>query len=183
VALAVHGCEPTSLRYFDIEADGSIAYAAFPTRNMELGFRSRSEPRAPIKTLRHLSANLDDAHLAKNPGLVAMLESKAPFSVMTKAASHLLWLDGFSTIRKLLLDRMAWMISDSTGIPPRFARSAGFVQDAYGRYDAPDEYGPDGGRDVEDFEELFQARPTPPLPFWYGYPDAHRRGLVVVTRR
>ena len=183
VALAVQGYEPTSLRYFDVAPDGSVTFASLPTRNVELVFRARNAPRSPTKTLRHLSVNLDDAHLAKNPGLVALLESKAPFCAMTKAASHLLWMDGFSSIRQLLLDRMAWMISDSTGIPPRFARRAGFVQDAYGQYDGPDAYGPADGRDVEAFEELFRSATLPHLPFGYGYPDARSHGLVVVTHR
>ena len=53
---------------------------------------------------------------------------------MTKAASYLLWRDNFSTIRDYLLDNMEFMVSDSTGIPPKFATKAGFVQEAYGKF-------------------------------------------------
>lgn len=182
VALTIHGYEPVSLRYFDLQADGTLRYASTDTRNVDLRFRASGGAGA-AKVLLHLAVNLDDAHLAKNKGLVALLESKGRFAAMTKAGSHLLWMDSFSTLRRLLLDRMEWMISDTTGIPPRFARAAGFVQDAYGTYDGPDPYGPSAGRDVEDFSELFRRAPTRPLPFWYGYPDKDHHGLLVVTRR
>ena len=33
-----------------------------------------------------------------------------------------------------MLDHLAWMLSDSTGIPPRFAKPAGMVQETYGNY-------------------------------------------------
>jgi hypothetical protein len=92
-------------------------------------------------------------------------------------------MDGFSGLRRLLLDHMEWMVSDVTGIPPRFARAAGFIQDAYGAYDGPDPYGPSKGRDVDDFVELFRGARRRQLPFAYGYRDQYGHGVVVVTRR
>jgi hypothetical protein len=182
VALSIHGYEPVSLRYFDVESNGALRYGASRARNMELRFRAPGDAGA-ARVLLHLAVNLDDAHLAGNRGLVALLESKGPFAAMTKAGSHLLWMGSFSTLRRLLLEHMQWMVSDITGIPPRLARSAGFVQDAYGIYDGPDPYGPGEGRDVDDFAELFRHARSRPLPFWYGYPDRDHHGLVVVTRR
>lgn len=183
VALVVHGYEPTSLRYFALEEDGSIRYEATETRNVELRFRARGDAGGETKVLRHLAVNLDDPHLAKNTGLVALLRLRGRFAVMTKAASHLLWTEGFSTLRRLLLENMQWMISDVTGIPPRLAQASGFVQDAYGTYEAPDPYGPTEGRDVDDFMALFRAAKVRSLGFWYGYPDKDGHGVVVVTRR
>jgi protein-L-isoaspartate(D-aspartate) O-methyltransferase len=182
-ALAIHGYEPVSLRYFDVEADGALRYGVSGTQNVELRFRAPRAATASTKVLRHFAVNLDDVHLAKNRGFVALLESKGRFCAMTKAASHLLWMDRFSTLRWLLVDQMEWMVSDVTGIPPRFARAAGFVQDAYGAYEGPDLYGPSEGRDVEDFVELFRGARRRSLPFSYGYRDEYGHGLVVVTRR
>ena len=45
---------------------------------------------------------------------------------MTKAASFLLWYDDFAKIRDYLLQHVAWMISDASGIPPSYAEPAGF---------------------------------------------------------
>ena len=43
---------------------------------------------------------------------------------MTKAASYLIWNSGFFAIRDFLLQNMAWMVSDSTGIEPKAAKKA-----------------------------------------------------------
>ena len=37
-------------------------------------------------------------------------------------------------IRGYILDHLAWMLSDSTGVPPLYARKAGMIQETYGRY-------------------------------------------------
>jgi hypothetical protein len=204
VALAIHGYEPVSLRYFKFNPDGTLKYLsaddiAAMQKSMatdkanarelaifgdaELTFRKTGDAAAPVKTLRHIAYNLDDKHLAADPSLIKHLEAKGKVTAMTKAASHLLWADEFSTIRKYLLDHMAWMISDSTGIPPRFAKPAGFVQDTYGEFDGPKDFGTVDRRDGEDFKALFKANPKTKLPFrYYGYPDNAHHGHVIVTR-
>src|SRR5262249_55941509 len=95
----------------------------------EITFRKIGDPAAPIKTLRHVAANLDDKHLTADPSLIKHLEAKGKVTAMTKAASHLLWADEFSIIRNYLVKNMAFMISDSTGIPPRYLKDTAFVQD------------------------------------------------------
>src|SRR4029077_4937989 len=91
--LAVHDMEPVSLRYFDIEPDGSVRYmtaeeldqraveiaahkkdppkkvthfwyeqdSAFA--KLEIQYRPRAQPSAPVRTYRHIVANLDDPHM------------------------------------------------------------------------------------------------------------------------
>lgn len=195
-ALAVHGDEPVALRYFRLRPDGSIAYVTQADidsaktvvdrralfANAELGFRS-SRPGAPMRVLRHISFNLDDAHVAADPSLLAHLNAKGKVSSMTKAASHLLWSEHFATIRTWLLEHTDWMIPDSTGIPPRFALPAGFVQDAYGAFHGPAPFGLLDDRDASDVKRLFTSQPARDLPFRYGYPDRDGHGHMIVTRR
>ena len=102
---------------------------------------------------------------------------------MTKAASHLLWSDDFSRIRSYLVDHLVWMISDSTGIPPRIARAAGLVEETYGMFDAPARYGRVDARDAADLHALFVQRREQPLPFLFEYPDRDHHGHIVVIRR
>lgn len=205
-ALAVHGYEPVALRYFDIDPDGTLKYltdddiatqeAALAAQrksrnateksvfaNAELTFRKAGDPTAPVKTLRHIAFNLDDEHLGADPSLIRHLEAKGKVAAMTKAASHLLWASSFSTIRRYLLDHMVWMISDSTGVPPRHARAAGFAQDTYGKFEGPANFGTINARDGEELARLFHQNPRTKLPFrYYGYPDNQKNGHVVVTR-
>jgi hypothetical protein len=196
-ALVVHGEEPVGLRYFRLRPDGSITYVtqanidAAKTANdrralfahAELRFRRAGPPDAPVQVLRHISYNLDDFHLKADPGLLAHLSSKGKVAAMTKAASHLLWNDHFALIRGFLLDHTDWMISDSTGIPPRFAGPAGFVQDTYGTFNGPAPFGLLDARDAGDVKKLFAAQPARDLAFRYGYPDKDGHGHIIVTRR
>jgi len=198
-ALVVHGYEPTGARYFTIGVDGGLHYATHAEleladrephapglpppgifSNIEIRFRKGD---GPEKIVRHISQDLSNQELGKRPGLVAHLASKGNVSAMTKAASHLLWADEFATIRNYLLEHVVWMVSDSTGLPPRFADAAGFVQVPYGRFETPAKYGPIELLDARGFRHLF-ARETPrPLSFQFGYLDGHHHSHLVVTRK
>lgn len=196
-ALVVHGDVPVSLRYFRIRPDGTFAYvtqadideqAHHPKaqralfENAELHFRDGS-PTSAVRVLRHIAFNLDDEHLKADPRLLACLSSKGKVAAMTKAASHLLWNDHFALIRGWLLDHTDWMISDSTGVPPRFAQAAGFSQQAYGRFDGPAPFGLIDARDANDFKHLFATEPERELTFRYGYPDKDGHAHLIVTKR
>ncbi len=154
--------------------------------NMELGFREAANPAAPLRTYRHIVANLDNAHLAETPGVVAHLASKGKVAVMTKAASFLLWMNDFSTIRDYLLANMVWMISDSSGIPPAMARAAGFEQITYGSFTGPYFYY--SRRTSKQISKAFiklwqEDNPARKLPFRYGYPDSTKKGNhLMITR-
>lgn len=197
-ALVVHDDVPVSLRYFRIRPDGGIAYvtqadideqAHHPKaqralfENVELRFRSARDSTGPVRVLRHIAFNLDDEHLKADPRLLAHLSSKGKVSAMTKAASHLLWSDHFALIRGWLADHTDWMISDSTGIPPRFAQAAGFTQDTYGKFDGPAPFGLVNARDANDFKHLFASEPDRELAFRYGYPDRNGHAHLIVTKR
>ncbi len=205
VALVVHGFEPTSLRYFKINEDGSLHYfeqaeidaadaavkANKKTRaevddllfsNMELRFKSTSGD-AGTRILRHVAYNLDDDHMKASPRLLKHLEAKPKISAMTKAASHLLWSDGFSIIRNYLATHTDWMISDSTGFTPAYAKKMGFVQDTYGTYTWPEPFGTVDVKNATDLKNLFVTNPHTDITFRYGYPDKDHHGHIVVTRK
>jgi hypothetical protein len=206
VALAVHGFEPVSLRYFRVEDTGALHYleaaeidaqdeapaqrlhrswtppdfsATFA--NAEIAFRERGRPEAPVRVHRHIAANLADGPLSQQPGLMRYLESRGAVVALTKAASYLLWRADFALLRRYLLTHMVFMVSDSTGIPPGYAREAGFVQETYGRFNGS--FLPaDAGLNAQ-FRELWRSQPQRALPMRYGYVDSGRANHLVVTRR
>ncbi|WP_428268868.1 hypothetical protein [Haliangium sp.] len=206
VGLAVHDFEPVSVRYFTLTEDGSLHYlndaeikemedqqahqlkhdwvepnfsAAFS--NVEIQFRARgAESDAPVRVHRHLAANLANRHLDDDGPVMKHLRSKGRVAAMTKAASYLLWRGDFSRIRDYLLEHMEFMISDSTGIPPAYARRAGMVQTPLGRFsqsflDASEQHN-------LDFQELWASKPYRRLPFRFGYVDAERQRHLLITR-
>ena len=196
-ALAVFDAEPVSLRYFQLRPDGGVAYvtqadldaakkpgAARPLfENAELRFRRTSDGGHPVQVLRHLSFNLDDAHLKADPALLLHLSAKGRVASMTKAATHLLWNEHFRMIRGWLTGHTDWMISDSTGLPPRVASAEGYTQDTYGTFDGPSPFGDPDGADAQDLKRLFASEPARALPFRYGYPDSHGNAHLIVTHR
>ena len=206
IGLAIHNQEPVSLRYFRIEADGSLHYleeaeiATIEGRtakrlnskwespdfsvafsNMELTFKPARAVGGTVRVHRHIAANLMDGPLGSDPRVLEHLETKGRITAMTKAASYTLWNEHFSKIRNYLLRNMEFMISDSTGIPPRYAKRAGFVQETYGTYKGP--YLEASTKDSDDFQSLWQSQPQRALPFRYGYLDAARNVHLLVTRR
>lgn len=211
--LAVHGMEPVTLRYFDIEPDGSLTYltggqledraAEFAAKklgkdppkkithywyeqisafaNVEIQFRPRGDATVPVRTYRHIVANLDDSHMTADDRVLRHLRGKGKVSVMTKAASFLLWYDDFTQIRDYLLHNLAWMISDASGIPPSYARPAGFEQLTYGEFTGP-YFIIDDKNTRAEFVKLWKAQPHRELPFRFGYPDNANHNHLMITR-
>jgi hypothetical protein len=192
-ALVIHGYEPTTLRYFSFNPDGTLKWLTEddiaknknqgregPFANAEIRFKKPGE--SQVRVLRHVAYDLSDASLKRAPALIKHLAAKGKVSTMTKAASHLLWDDGnFATIRDYLMNHTDWMISDTTGVPPRIAKKYGFVQDVYGAYEWPEPFGTVNNADAKAFHEMFKT--ATPITFRYGYPDNKSHGHIVVTHK
>jgi hypothetical protein len=76
---------------------------------------------------------------------------------------------------------MVFMISDSTGIPPKHATKAGFVQETYGTFEVS--FLPASESINADFVALWTGQPKRGLPIRYGYidgakPEGHYHLLV-----
>ncbi len=205
IALAVHGYEPISLKYLKTNPDGSIRYLgqteldelqkkeakllnkvwvapdfseAFD--NLELiAVKKGGDPVKDRIVHRHFAQNLDDSHFGKDEGMKNYLKARTPIVAMTKAASYLLWRDQFSTIRNYLLENMQFMVSDSTGIPPKFATKAGFTQEAYGKF-AESFLGANAEYNA-DFVKLWKD--AKPLAFRYGYLDKKLSKHMLITKK
>lgn len=188
MALAAFELEPAGLRYFDVQSDGSLRYLTRDESlarkserfaHVELTFRERGG--GVTRIYRHLQANLGDKALTADPSVLVHLKTKGQVAAMTKAASYLLWSPAFSLIRDYLLTHADWMISDSTGVPPRFAQAAGFEQETWGRFTGA--FLKVNRSHDEEFVRLWESRPERPLPFGFGYPDKDDNNHLLVTRR
>jgi hypothetical protein len=195
-ALTMHGYEPVMLRYFQIAADGSLRYLTDEdlTRidaikdtgkrnralaNIELRFRKQGSTRE--QTYRHIMANLDDQHVASEPGVLAHLIKKGKVAAMTKAASYLLSFDTFSAMRKYIVENVVWMVSDTTGLPPKVGKAAGFEYETHGQFERPNMKA--GGDVAPQWRGLYAEQPKRPLGFRFGYPDRKFHGHLIIMRR
>ena len=182
-ALWIHGYELVAMRYFTLTPDGDVRYltaedakkidelANVSKRNREYGnvelrFKKKG---GREQVYRHLYANLDDEHLKATPAAIRHLEKKGPIAAMTKAASYLLTFDNFKTMRKYLADKVEWMVSDSTGLAPKYGTPAGFEYEMWGQYEVSNM--PEGKWITPQWTALYKAQPKRPLKFRFGYPS------------
>src|SRR5690606_26695310 len=130
---------------------------------------------------RHIMANLDDKHLEAEPAALKHLEKKGHVAGMTKAASYLLSFTNFATMRKYITDRVDWMVSDSTGLPPKYGTPAGFEYETYGTYEGSNM--PVGEEVTPQWRAIYRKQPRRPIKFRFGYPDHKWRGHLIIMRR
>lgn len=205
LGLVAAGFEPVAMRYFTIAPSGELAYlddaeiAALDAKRMKSLKRDWNDPnfseafsnveiqyRRPGETAtrvhRHIGWNLGDTYMTANPQLLAHLSAKGKVTLLTKGASYLLWRGDFSKIRNYMLGHLAWMLSDSTGIPPAYAKKARMVQTTYGQYTGAFLEGAQTSPHDADFIELWAKSPQRRLGFRFGYVDKDRHAHVVVTR-
>jgi hypothetical protein len=209
IGLAAGGYQPVGMRFFRLADDGSIEYLtaeaiadlqAAEGRNkatrrkltwespnfseafahVEIRYVAPGDP--TVRVHRHLGWNLSNTYLKDHGQLLRHLEAKGRVTLLTKGASYLLWSPEFSMIRDYMLANLAWMVSDSTGIPPQIARKAGMVQDTYGLY--TDAFLPHarGTKSSLELAKLFARNPKRVMPFRFGYVDVSFRAHLVVTR-
>jgi len=206
LGLATGGYEPVAMRYFRIDEAGALHYLeqaeidadvaktkplrgswnapsfAESFRHVELSYRKIGE--TEVRVHRHIAWNLEDKYLAANPGVLRYLEGKGKVTMLVKGGSYMLWLADFKTIRKYILDHLHWMLSDSTGVPPTYAKPAGMVQEPFGRFVAPITPTFDNlanRREDLDTRALFKTAKQP-MPFRFGYLDRDNNKHVMITR-
>jgi len=203
--MAALGYEPVSLKFLRLNDDGTIHYltqadfdALAPKKakkkkggwvdtdfseaftNMELSFRRAGDAKAPVVVHRHFAWNLGDKGF-KGSALEKHLQAKGKIAALTKAASYLIWNGGFSGIRNYLLANMTWMASDATGIPPRWAKKAGFEIVTYGTFKGP--FLEEADLNIgEEMVKLWATQPRRKLPFRYGYPDSEKNLHLMITK-
>ena len=195
-ALTIHGYEPTSLRYFQLAEDGKIVYLTdedlakldgvkdigkrnAALSNIELRFHKKGSTREQV--YRHIMANLDDNHLKKTPAALKHLQAKGKVAGMTKAASYLLSFDDFHTMRNYVIENVVWMVSDSTGLPPKYGKEAGFEYETYGTFEKSNMKA--GGTVTPQWRAVYAEQPKRPLAFRFGYPDGKFRGHLIIMRK
>jgi hypothetical protein len=198
-ALALNGYEPVAMRYFQVADDGNLRYLtdadlaridaikdhvkrANELGSIELVYRKKGAGKGDRERVyRHIQANLDDPHLKASPAALRHLEKKGHVTAMTKAASFLLTFDEFSTMRKYIVDHVDWMVSDATGLAPKYGKPAGFEYETYGRFDRSEM---DVGIGISpSWIAEYKAQPARKLDFRFGYPDVNYHHNLVIMRR
>src|SRR3569623_1118425 len=203
-ALKVHGYELVGLHYFKLNDDGSLHYlddkdlekapsigkAKAEVRNWqfanaELLFR---KPGGRGQIYRHIRQNLGNEEskgigpgLKQDPRVIKYLEAKGPVSAMTKAASYLLSWDSISIMRDYLTSHVVWMVSDATGVAPKWGKPAGYEYETYCDFVVP--HIPAGSGISKDWRSEFDSQPHRELGFRFGYYDKKNANHLIIMRK
>ncbi|HEU4728752.1 MAG TPA: hypothetical protein VFT22_12700, partial [Kofleriaceae bacterium] len=146
--------------------------------NVEVEFR---KPGGRVQVYRHIQQNLDNEHLKADPRVLRHLEAKGAIAGMTKAASYLLSWDSFSTMRNYLTSHVTWMVSDATGVAPKWGKPAGFEYETYGDFVGPHIQA--GGSIAKDWRVEFETEPKRQLAFRFGYYDKNNANHLIIMKK
>jgi hypothetical protein len=100
---------------------------------------------------------------------------------MTKAASYLLSFDSFSTIRNYLIKNVVWMVSDATGVAPKWGKPAGFEYETHGIFTHA--HLKEGHNISPDWRKEWKAQPKRELAFRFGYYDRDIKDHLVIMKK
>jgi hypothetical protein len=140
-ALAAHGDEPVSLRYFRVEPQGGLHFLttkelaapardAGPFDSAELTYvRQGEDPAADVRVHRHLAGDTSDATLARDPGLLAYLEARGKIAVLVRGTGAALAAEG--KLLAALLGRATVVLGDRTAPTADAALAAGLTREAH----------------------------------------------------
>jgi hypothetical protein len=207
VALNANGYEPLEVRFFSLDK-GAIKYVtdadvdawdkAAKSRDgghkqtnaaqvglfddVEIVFRKAGDASAPKKIFRHVTSDLSDDALASHPDALTYVSHLGKVSAMTKAASYLLWKPAFGKLRDALLAQAPLVVSDDTGIPPKYG-SATYDYEVWGVYkgshfDFADQ------KVAKEMVELWKSKANQgSLDFRFGYYDNADHPHVMIARK
>ena len=198
-ALAIHGYEPTSVRFFRVGADGTLAYltdddvakAAKITdpgahnrayANVEIKFKTKGAKAAAEQTYRHILANLDDAHIKERSAAARAPRGEGSGRDDDEGGELP------ALVRRLRQDaevrRGSRGVDGETrpGLAPKWGTPAGFEYETYGEWGKPNMNA--AMSIAPSWKALFAAQPKRELKFRFGYPDMQLHGhLIIMTKK
>jgi hypothetical protein len=133
------------------------------------------------KTLYYFSSDLSDSFLRGNPAVLRFSERLGPANSFLKAASYLMYQNGFNAVRSWLLQVSATVLEDDSGIPIRFLSADRWTLRVFGSYLGP----------IDLFKNYYQpelsqyyATSNPkPLTFGFGYQISPRKSTLMLAVR
>jgi hypothetical protein len=151
-----------------------VSLVSSPSSGVRIAFRG---PNGGSQTLYYFKTDLSNGN---SSGFLRWCASKGPGMSLLKADSYLLHSEGFSQVRRFLLDNSRVIVQDDAGIPLRQFDDRWAVR-FYGNYTAP----------IEIFKQYhqpelaaaYQRAPREPLSFAFGYHWQRERAVLMLATR
>ena len=133
------GHEFINMEKFTVNEDGQLAlvddFKDVSIKGLRIQFRDRKS--GDIQELLYFDLNVNDSHLAKNPGFPAFMRTIGRTNTFIKAASYLMCCPDFSVTRSIVLEVSETIFQDDTGISLKYFDESIWALQLYGEYTWP----------------------------------------------
>lgn len=164
VFLARAGCTITDARLVGLDDAGNFTEGKSKTPGVKISFIGN---RGKSQTLYYFSSDLSNWGIKNSPGFINFCKKQGPGNAFAKAASYLMHMDEFSSVRDFLLTQSRHIIQDDSGIPLKYFAPDQWMVSLYGTYPGPIELFKE--RFQPDLDQAFRTAASGPLPFGLGY--------------
>lgn len=164
VFLARSGCQITSIDPVKLSSTGDLTQDKSKTPGVKVVFRGTT---GQTQTLYYFTTDLSNWGIKSNPAFMAFCQKQGQGNAFAKAASYLMHMDEFSTVRDFLLTSTRNIIQDDSGIPWIHFKDSAWVMGLYGNYPGPIELF--AKHDQPGLRSAFAQHKSGDLPFGFGY--------------
>jgi hypothetical protein len=176
VFLARQGYSIEDIQYITLDHEGNLH-----PRGEKSGAPGVQITYAGDRTVLYFQADLGNDGLSGNPGYVKLMQRLSPGITYLKAASYLLYIDYFSTIRNAILNDSIGVVEDDSGIPLKYFKTAQWDVIPYGDYTGPialfkEYYQP-------DLTDFYKKTPHDQLAFGSGYKFSASVSSLLVAKK
>ena len=162
--IAHAGCHIDSVETIWLDENGAEIHEKGKVPGAKIVFNS---PGKGPQTVYYFSSDLSNEGIKKTPAFLKFCAAHGEGNSFAKAASYLMHMSEFSTVRDFLLGHSKNIIQDDSGIPYRFFKAGEWEVRLAGHYKGPiDLFKGDFQKDLDD---AFKAQPKMELPFSAGY--------------
>jgi hypothetical protein len=177
VFLARQGCQIDTVELVGLDDNGAFVTEGAKASGVRINFHRGQEP--PQK-LYYFCSDLSDSGIRAHPGFIRFCDQLGRGNALLKAASYLMHLSEFSTVRDFLLARSNAILQDDSGIPWKYFAREQWETVTFGRY-----VGPIDLFKMHYQNDLASAAKTsiaPHLPFSFGYRWHSNESLLIAAR-
>lgn len=164
VFLSRMGCRIEEVKLVGLSATGELTQERSKTPGVRITFLGTT---GKTQTLYYFTTDLSNWGIKDNPGFMQFCDKQGVGNGFAKAASYLMHLNEFTTVRDFLLNKTRHMIQDDSGIPFQYFKQSDWMISLYGHYAGPIDLFKQ--HEQADLRAAFAAEKPGDLPFGVGY--------------
>lgn len=177
VFLARQGCQIDTVELVGLDDNGAFVTEGAKASGVRINFHRGQEP--PQK-LYYFCSDLSDSGIRAHPGFIRFCDQLGRGNSLVKAASYLMHLNEFSSVRDFLLARSNAIVQDDSGIPWKYFAREQWETVTFGRYVGPIDLFKTHYQN--DLASAAKTSAFTQLPFSFGYRWHSNESLLIAAR-